>query len=136
MLGLPDTLSLSFEQRTRYEYLDEQFPFLDVLAGVEIDLANDARHLGRDHDAARGRDGADRLQRRLPTLARNEPGRDDRGGPAAVAGGLLLHLQVLPAEYATEYEREKYEYYCQSFYQGKVAGLSDGLLAQRADYCN
>jgi hypothetical protein len=41
-------------------------------------------------------------------------------------------LQIFPAEYATENERKKYEYYCQSFDQGIFAELIDALKAPRA----
>ena len=112
--------------------LDQQFSLIDMLPGVEIDLANDPRHFGRDHDPARRRDRTDRLQRGLPALARDGPGGYDRGGRAGIGSGLFLHLQIFPAEYATENERKKYEYYSQSFDQGIFAELIGVLKAARA----
>ena len=81
-------------------------------------LAYNPRYFGGDHDTARRRNGTDRLQRRLPALARNRPGGYDCGGRAGIGGRLFLHLQILPAKHATENECKEYEYYCQSFDQG------------------
>ncbi len=105
--------------------LNQEFSLIDMLAGVEIDLANDPRYFGRNHHPARRRDGTDRLQRRLPALARDTSGGHHRRGRTGVGGRLFLHLQVLPSEHAAENECEKYQDYSQSFDQGVFARLID-----------
>ena len=106
---------------------DEELPLIDVLSRIEIDLANDPRHFGRYDHAAQRRDGADRLERRLPALARDGPGGHDGRRRPGIRRCLLLHLQVFPSEHAAEYEREEYEYDCQSLDQGCFADLMGAL---------
>ena len=82
-------------------------PFIDRLAGLEMDLPYLTSHFVGDKDALIGHQAADGGEPRLPIFLRDLGSGDHGRRGRTTHGSLLLHLVLLPGEDAAEQGTEE-----------------------------